>query len=68
MIRRIQRLEAQLGRRVTVEDMTDDELAAIATRGRITRAEVLTDAELERIRGTTEREANGEVGEPNRGH
>ena len=54
IIRRIERLEARVERLeaqqpVTVDDLTEDELAAIATGGKVTRAEALTEAELERI-------------------
>ena len=49
MDRRIERLENHVPEDRRADDMTDDELAAIATGGKVTRAEALTDADLEAI-------------------
>ena len=49
MDRRIERLENHVPEVRRVEDMTEDELASLATGGRITRAEALTDDELAAI-------------------
>lgn len=62
MDRRIERLEQHPIRRGSADpfDYTEDELAAIATGGKITRAEALTDAELEQIaKGDYEAEIDG---------
>ncbi len=61
MDRRIERLENHVPEVRRAEDMTDDELAVIATGGKVTRAEALTDKQLLQII------ADGTVATPGQG-